>query len=137
VLSEALTSFNFFISFSILFLDSLKMHRKDKVARIIRKWLDFEWKRKHGIEDPKQKFFISRDMQLLTPKSEWNCFACLITSVLHPPSIFLTSLLYHHQFRTKRMVVIVECLYADMLTDYTSCGASCSLPKISMTTSRA
>eukprot|EP01082_Thalassiosira_pseudonana_P009089 g8088.t1.2.5e17418a g8088 g8088.t1 contig27:163628-167782(+) len=60
----------------ILFLDSLKMHRKDKVARIIRKWLDFEWKRKHGIEDPKQKFFISRDMQLLTPKIPYQENGC-------------------------------------------------------------
>eukprot|EP01082_Thalassiosira_pseudonana_P012513 g11502.t1 g11502 contig5:1019505-1021842(+) len=60
----------------ILFLDSLKIHRKDKVARIIRKWLDFEWKRKHGIEDPKQKFFFSRDMQLLTPKIPYQENGC-------------------------------------------------------------
>jgi hypothetical protein len=31
-------------------LDSLKIHKKNKVSKIIRKWLDFEWKRKHGIE---------------------------------------------------------------------------------------
>eukprot|EP00970_Alexandrium_tamarense_P015004 scaffold4566_cov103-Alexandrium_tamarense.AAC.1 len=38
----------------ILLLDSLKIHRTDKVAKIIRKWLNFEWKRKLGIEDSKQ-----------------------------------------------------------------------------------
>jgi hypothetical protein len=30
----------------IIILDSLKLHSKDSVAKIIREWLNYEWKRR-------------------------------------------------------------------------------------------
>ena len=55
----------------ILFLDSLKAHRKDVVARHVRKWLNAEWKRlmapQHGGEDP----FNLSTMAVFTPRSKF------------------------------------------------------------------
>lgn len=55
----------------ILFLDSLKAHRKDLVARHVRKWLNAEWKRLmaplHGCVDP----FSASTLPVYTPRSKF------------------------------------------------------------------
>ena len=60
----------------ILFLDSLKAHRKDIVARHVRKWLNAEWNRlmapQHGVCDP----FNFSTMAVFTPRSKFFHFLC-------------------------------------------------------------
>lgn len=61
---------------SLLFLDSLKMHRKKKIARSIYEWLNFEWKRlkKRGVKVPNP--FNEGNMLLLTPKIPYQENGC-------------------------------------------------------------
>jgi len=62
----------------LLFLDSLKMHQKNKIARNIYGWLNFEWKRlkKRGGKDfPKQPFDKSQ-MPVLTPTIPYQDNGC-------------------------------------------------------------
>ena len=55
----------------ILFLDSLKAHRKDVVARNVRNWLNAEWKRLRRPQSKSRPF--NRDtMEVLAPNSK--CF---------------------------------------------------------------
>lgn len=73
------------IACSILFFDSLRMHNKQTYAKLIRQWLNCEWKRlgkgKVGnITVP----FDHRNMPLLTPKSKAHilnyCYRYLFSS---------------------------------------------------------
>eukprot|EP00985_Skeletonema_marinoi_P016788 scaffold9065_cov239-Skeletonema_marinoi.AAC.1 len=50
----------------LLFLDSLSMHRKNKIARSIYEWLNFEWKRLKKRGDKPQPF-KKDSMPVLTP----------------------------------------------------------------------
>ena len=54
---------------SLLFLDSLKMHQKKKVAKKIYEWLNYEWKRlkKSSSKDFRQPFYAG-SMPVFTPK---------------------------------------------------------------------
>ncbi len=62
---------------SLLFLDSLKVHRKERVAKMTRKWLNFEWNRsmKHA-EGFRRDPFSKKHMKLVTPKGV-KCFVAL------------------------------------------------------------
>jgi sentrin-specific protease 7 len=52
----------------LIFLDSLKAHRKKKVSQKVRAWLNFEWRRINGgEEDP---FTDEKRFPLLDPRSE-------------------------------------------------------------------
>ena len=54
--------------YSILFLDSLKMHSKNTYARHIRSWLNCEWKRLgHG----KKPIFDTESLPLVSPRSRF------------------------------------------------------------------
>ena len=105
-----------FDSISILFLDSLKMHNKLKVAKLIRTWLNFEWDRKmehnEGVECP----FSTETMKLITPKGKSHVLAYL--SLQHYTSMFLML----SQFQTRRMAVIAESSSAGTSTTFTLCG---------------
>jgi len=54
---------------SILFLDSLKAHQKQRVANKIRSWLNSEWTRLEKSEN-KLKPFDKNSMVVFSPKSE-------------------------------------------------------------------
>ena len=66
-----------FIFVSLLFLDSLNLHSQQRIAKMTREWLNFEWNRsmKHAegfISDP----FSRKQMKLVTPKGV-KCFIAL------------------------------------------------------------
>lgn len=57
-----------YLLYSILFLDSLKMHSKNTYARHIRGWLNCEWKRLgHG----KKPIFDTESLPLVSPRSRF------------------------------------------------------------------
>ena len=59
----------------LLFLDSLKAHRKKKVSTRIRKWLNSEWMRIHGDENGNsQGPFGQEACPLLDPTSKFLAF---------------------------------------------------------------
>ena len=103
--------------FSILFLDSLKMHSKNMYAKHIRKWLNFEWKRLGkgkvgGNIDP----FYPNSMPSLSPESKaFYVFAVILFTCLLK---LISSYPLSYQFHTKQMDVIVVCLFVDMRTTY-------------------
>ena len=108
--------------FSILFLDSLKMHSKNMYAKHIRKWLNFEWKRLgKGKVGGNIKPFANDSMPSISPKSKSFIFLLISRpfAFLQLISIVIFPLSYlPYQFHTRQMDVIVVCLYADMLTIY-------------------
>lgn len=55
----------------ILFLDSLKAHRKDLVARHVRKWLNAEWKRLMAPQCGGVNPFNTSTMPVLSPRSKF------------------------------------------------------------------
>mmetsp|Transcript_10341 Transcript_10341/g.17114 ORF Transcript_10341/g.17114 Transcript_10341/m.17114 type:complete len:334 (-) Transcript_10341:57-1058(-) len=61
----------------LLFLDSLNMHQKRKVAKKIYEWLNFEWKRlkKSSDKDFRQPFY-RESMPLFTPKIPYQDNGC-------------------------------------------------------------
>lgn len=68
----------------ILFFDSLKAHRKQRVATHVRKWLDAEWGR-HGLAGS-APFRDKTKFPLFDPKSK---FHLLVTAVQHCTSILI------------------------------------------------
>ena len=79
----------------ILFLDSLKMHAKKKIADMCREWLNSEWKRlkkKPVQEDGSDEHFDAETMPVLAPGSKSDhVFALLCVLVPPPISLLLTS----------------------------------------------
>jgi hypothetical protein len=56
----------------IIFLDSLKAHRKTEVAKHIRNWLNSEWKRLYMPENPNSEGpFNKNSMEVFDPKSKF------------------------------------------------------------------
>ena len=53
----------------ILFLDSLKMHRKNQIAKIMRAWLNFEWNRSEHKQKGLDPFTV-KSMRLVAPKGK-------------------------------------------------------------------
>jgi len=67
----------------ILFMDSLKAHKKVKVAKNIRRWMNSEAKRLGHIEDDGDDLFTPQSIKLFDPKipyqsNSWDCgvFVC-------------------------------------------------------------
>eukprot|EP00546_Thalassionema_frauenfeldii_P001232 CAMPEP_0178932684 /NCGR_PEP_ID=MMETSP0786-20121207/22774_1 /TAXON_ID=186022 /ORGANISM="Thalassionema frauenfeldii, Strain CCMP 1798" /LENGTH=1112 /DNA_ID=CAMNT_0020610043 /DNA_START=136 /DNA_END=3472 /DNA_ORIENTATION=+ len=65
----------------ILFLDSLKAHKKTTVAKHIRKWLNSEWKRLK--DETKDNLYTPKTMRVFSPRipyqdNSWDCgvFVC-------------------------------------------------------------
>jgi hypothetical protein len=65
----------------IVFLDSLKAHGKAQVGKNIRKWLNFEWKRRQSggfrtsnqdspAEKSSKQVFTSINMQIVSPRGK-------------------------------------------------------------------
>jgi len=86
----------------ILFLDSLKAHRKNRVAKAVNNWLNFEWKRlelertpadqreNRPAPDPRDQPFDNRRMKVYAPKipyqdNSWDCgvFVCRYAYALY------------------------------------------------------
>lgn len=71
----------------ILFMDSLKAHRKQKVAKKVRQWLNSEWLRlRGGPEEP----FSRETMRVYDPRipyqdNSWDCgvFVCRYAFALY------------------------------------------------------
>ena len=98
-----------------LFLDSLKMHNKRKVANIMMKWLNFEWNRSmKDAEGFEKSPFNTNTMKLIAPKG----MSPLLTLNFSTTSINVAIL----QFRIRKMAVIVVCLSEGTPTTYTLCG---------------
>ena len=53
----------------ILFMDSLKAHQKNRCAKIIRKWLTYEWFRLNNTSNGEQPF-NQEDMRVFSPRSK-------------------------------------------------------------------
>eukprot|EP00804_Cyclotella_cryptica_P023147 CCRYP_000358-RA/>CCRYP_000358-RA protein AED:0.01 eAED:0.01 QI:1097/1/1/1/0.75/0.66/9/214/1028 len=61
----------------ILFLDSLRMHRKERVAKRMREWLNFEWNRSmKDTEGFRPDPFSREQMKLVTPKVPYQENGC-------------------------------------------------------------
>jgi len=68
-LPHVLLIFHSSLRFSILFLDSLRMHRKMHVAKMVMQWLNFEWNRRmKDVEDFIKSPFTRDAIQLVSPK---------------------------------------------------------------------
>ena len=75
--AETLTSLSSKFLPSLLFLDSLSMHRKKSIAKSIRGWLNFEWNRlKKKVDGISKLPFTSGMMPLLTPETPWQDNGC-------------------------------------------------------------
>lgn len=118
----------------LLFLDSLKAHKKKKVARKVREWLNSEWKRIKSEEKVVGKGpFGGRDEEgqdacpLLDPRSKLLCFFPEINfrSCTFPSSHIILPPL--EQSHTRTTAGTAACLSADMLMRCFVYGTSPSL----------
>lgn len=89
----------------ILFFDSLKAHRKNLVAKRVRKWLNAEWKRLKC--NDAQEPFNEKTMNVIDPKSK-----CLLLS-------FGLKFDFKKRFITKYLLFVLSVPYQDNSCD---CG---------------
>lgn len=63
----------------MIFMDSLKMHDKDKVGKTIRGWLNNQWQRKHtegGLVIDRKEPFSSSSFRLFNPQGKVVALSC-------------------------------------------------------------
>lgn len=111
----------FCINFSILFFDSLKMHRKRHIAKRMREWLNFEWNRIEHKPKRLQNPFTANTMKLVTPKGKlFRCIRLLFYGTSYSSALKLS--IDYYQFHIRTMGLIAEYLSADTHTVCTSCA---------------
>lgn len=97
----------------LLFLDSLKAHRKKKISKLVRKWLNSEWRRIHSTEEAAAgsgPFASEEYFRLLDPKSKWSSVPSIQYCALERSFSFsLTSSLSRQQLGL-RCVCLSLCL---------------------------